>query len=74
MKNKIKEDKWSPDTIIGRFEPEGWKASDSTEFKARICVKTVYNYIDKNIFRGVTNKDLWVKKNAKSEITTRFAK
>ena len=63
IENKIKEDKWSPDTIIGRLNLEGWKASDSTEFKARICVKTVYNYIDKNIFRGVTNKDLWVKKN-----------
>jgi IS30 family transposase len=30
-----------------------------------ICVKTVYNYIDKNIFLTISNKDLLVKKNKK---------
>lgn len=53
---KIKEDKWSPDAIIGRIKTEG------LVFKTSICTKTVYNYIDKGIFREVTNKDLWVKK------------
>jgi IS30 family transposase len=53
---KIKEEKWSPDAIIGRIKAEG------IIFKTSICTKTVYNYIDKGIFRDVTNKDLWVKK------------
>jgi IS30 family transposase len=56
IEGKIKDDKWSPDVIIGRIKAEG------LEFKTSICTKTVYNYIDKGIFREVTNKDLWVKK------------
>jgi len=57
IEQKIKEDKWSPDVIIGRIRAEG------ILFKTTVCTKTVYNYIDKGIFREVTNKDLWVKKN-----------
>lgn len=53
---KIKDEKWSPDVIIGRIKEKGMP------FKTSICTKTVYNYIDKGIFREVTNKDLWVKK------------
>lgn len=56
IEKKIKDDKWSPDAIIGRLKAKGWG------FKTTICTKTVYNYIDKGIFREVTNKDLWVKK------------
>lgn len=56
IEKKIKGDKWSPDVIIGRLKAEGWN------FHTTICTKTVYNYIDKGIFREVTNKDLWVKK------------
>lgn len=56
IEKKIKEDKWSPDVIIGRLKAKGWA------YKTTICTKTVYNYIDKGIFREVTNKDLWVKK------------
>lgn len=56
IEKKIKEDKWSPDVIIGRIRAEGMA------FKTTICTKTVYNYIDKGIFREVSNKDLWVKK------------
>lgn len=54
---KIKKERWSPDAIIGRIKSEGNK------FKTSICTKTLYNYIDKGIFKEVTNKDLWVKKN-----------
>lgn len=57
IEQKIKKEKWSPDVILGRIEEEGKK------FKTSICTKTLYNYIDKGIFREVTNKDLWVKKN-----------
>lgn len=53
---KIKDEKWSPDVVIGRIRAEGMA------FKTTICTKTVYNYIDKGIFREVSNKDLWVKK------------
>ena len=56
IERKIKYEKWSPDAIIGRLKAEGWKHS------VTICTKTVYNYIDRGIFREVTNKDLWVKK------------
>jgi IS30 family transposase len=55
IESKIKDEKWSPDVIIGRIKAE------NIPFKTSICTKTVYNYIDKEIFRGVTNKDLWVK-------------
>lgn len=56
IESKIKNEKWSPDVIIGRLKAKGWG------YKTTICTKTVYNYIDKGIFREVTNKDLWVKK------------
>ena len=56
IESKIKDEKWSPDVIIGRINAE------NIPFKTSICTKTVYNYIDKEIFRGVTNKDLWVKR------------
>ncbi len=56
IESKIKDDRWSPDVIIGRLKLKGWG------FKTTICTKTVYNYIEKGIFRDVTNKDLWVKK------------
>lgn len=34
-------------------------------FNTQICTKTVYNYIDKNVFMNITNKDLLVKKDGK---------
>ena len=59
IEDKIKNEKWSPDVVIGRIKEEG------LEFNTSICAKTVYNYIDKGFFRDVTNKDLWVKKDGK---------
>jgi IS30 family transposase len=35
------------------------------EFKTSICYKTLYNYLDNNLFLNISNKDLPVKKNAK---------
>lgn len=61
IETQIKNNRWSPDVIIGRLRKEGWR------FKTTICTKTVYNYIDKNVFREVTNKDLWVKKNGRKK-------
>jgi IS30 family transposase len=34
-------------------------------FKTNICCKTVYNYLDKNLFLTISNKDLLVKKDGK---------
>lgn len=35
------------------------------EFKTSICFKTLYNYLDNNLFLNISNKDLPVKKNGK---------
>jgi len=35
------------------------------KFKTTICIKTLYTYIDNDIFLGISNKDLLVKKNGK---------
>jgi len=59
IEDKIKNEKWSPDAIIGNIGTEGLR------FETSICTKTVYNYIDKGIFAGISNKDLWVKKEGK---------
>ncbi len=59
IERKIKEEKWSPDAVIGSIEAQGLK------FETRICTKTLYSYIDKGIFAGISNKDLWVKKKGK---------
>ena len=59
IKNKIKNEKWSPDAIIGRIKEEG------LQFKTSICTKTLYNYIDQGLFNEISNKDLWEKKKGK---------
>jgi IS30 family transposase len=59
IENKIKNEKWSPDVVLERIKEQGLK------FDTTICTKTLYNYIDKEIFANVSNKDLWVKKNGK---------
>jgi IS30 family transposase len=56
---KIKNERWSPDAIIGRIKAEG------LAFETSICTKTLYNYIDRGIFAGIGNKDLWAKKDGK---------
>jgi IS30 family transposase len=57
IEKKIIEDKYSPDAVIGEIEKKGMK------FEARICTKTLYNYIDLgDVFLNLTNKDLPVKK------------
>jgi IS30 family transposase len=56
IEEKLRDEKWSPDAIIGNIKAEGIR------FETNICTKTLYNYIDKGIFAGISNKDLWVKK------------
>ncbi|MDR1536900.1 MAG: IS30 family transposase [Clostridiales bacterium] len=59
IEDKIKNEKWSPDVVLGRIKSEG------LEFETSICTKTLYSYIDRGIFAGISNKDLWVKKEGK---------
>jgi transposase, IS30 family len=61
IEQKIGEEKYSPDAIIGEIRAKGIK------FNTSICTKTVYNYIDKNVFLNITNKDLPVKKDGKKQ-------
>ena len=60
IEQKIGTERYSPDAVIGEI-----KAKD-IRFDTQICTKTVYNYIDKNVFLNITNKDLAVKKKGKS--------
>ena len=57
IEHKIKTEKWSPAAIIGELCQRGWR------YNVRICVKTLYNYIDQQLFLGITNEDLPYKKN-----------
>ncbi len=59
---KIKEEKWSPDAVIGSIKAEG------LEFETSICTKTLYNYIEREIFAGISNKDLLVKKEGRKRV------
>lgn len=59
IEQKIGTERYSPDAVIGEI-----KAKD-IRFYTQICTKTVYNYIDKNVFLNITNKDLPVKKDGR---------
>lgn len=56
IQEKIKKERWSPDAVIGNIRAE------RLQFETSICTKTLYNYIDRGIFAGISNRDLWVKK------------
>ena len=57
IEHKIKTEKWSPAAVIGELCQRGWS------YDFRICVKTLYNYIDQQLFLEITNDDLLYKKN-----------
>ncbi len=62
IENKIIKENYSPDAVIGEIKKKKIK------FKAQICTKTLYNYIDRgDVFLKLTNKDLPVKKRRKKE-------
>lgn len=52
IESKLKNEKCSPAAILSDLEQKGWP------FAARICVKTLYNYIARELFLGISNKDL----------------
>jgi len=59
IEKKIIKDSYSPDAVIGEIRAK------ELNFDTSICTKTLYNYIDKNVFANLTNKDLPVKRNGK---------
>ena len=59
IENKIIKEKYSSNAVIGEIKTKGLK------FETDICTKTLYNYIDLDVFLHITNKDLPVKKNKK---------
>jgi IS30 family transposase len=61
IENEILKNKKSPDAIIGEIKRK------KINFKVSICTKTLYNYIDKNVFLNITNKNLWIKRNGKKQ-------
>lgn len=56
---KLIKERFSPDAIIGQIKSEG------LEFEGMITTKTLYNYIDAGLFAGISNKNLWQKRNKK---------
>ena len=54
---KIKTDKYFPDAVIGEIK------TGKYQFETTICTKTLYNYIDRDLFATISNKDLPVKRN-----------
>lgn len=59
IEKKIVKDKYSPGAVIGEIHAQ------ELDFETTICTKTLYNYIDQEVFLNLTNKDLPVKKNKK---------
>jgi len=59
IERKIKDEKYSPDAVIGEIKAKG------LQFDTSICTKTLYNMIDSNVFMNLSNKDLPMKKRAK---------
>ena len=53
------EKKFSPDAIIGEIKAAGLK------FEGMICTKTLYNYVEAGIFAGISNDNLWEKREKK---------
>ena len=56
IEDKILKDHWSPEVIIKHIQN-----NSELQFKTSICTKTLYNYIDQEIFLHISNKDLWCK-------------
>ena len=56
---KLVDERFSPDAIIGQIKANG------LVFAGIISTKTLYNYIDAGFFAGISNKNLWQKRNKK---------
>ena len=65
IEKKIIKDKYSPDAVIGEIKQKKKK------FNTSICTKTLYNYIDQEVFANISNKDLPVKRNKRKRKYTK---
>jgi len=61
IRKKILKDRLSPDAVIGRIKQR------NLQFKSLICTKTLYNYVDKGVFSGISNTNLWEKRKRKAK-------
>lgn len=61
IRKKLLIDKYSPDAIVGEIGVKGMK------FEGMICTKTLYSYIDRGIFSGISNASLWEKRKARKK-------
>jgi IS30 family transposase len=59
LEEKIGKEKYSPDAAIGEARMKG------LQFTVTLCTKTVYNYLEKELFLNISNKDLPCKRNGK---------
>lgn len=57
LEKKMVEEGYSPAAALGELEAAG----QFLAFRTKICVTTLYSYIDKGVFFRLTNKDLPVK-------------
>lgn len=54
--------------IVDRYSPAAaLAAAKQYNFQTRICVSTLYSYIDKQVFLTLTNKHLWDKRKKKQK-------
>lgn len=56
IQDKISKDRYSPDAVVGLIKIK------RQEIKGQICTKTLYNYIAKGVFEGISNISLWEKR------------
>lgn len=61
IEKKIIEENYSPEAVLGELRVQN-RAKD---FSVSICIRTLYNYIDKGVFLNLANKNLPVKRNKK---------
>lgn len=61
IRNKILNKRYFPDVIIGLIKRK------RLTFKGMVCAKTLYSYIDRGIFSGISNTNLWEKRKRKKK-------
>lgn len=61
VEEKIVKEKYSPYAALEEAEKSG-------KFRTKICLKTLYNYIDAGLFLNISNKDLPVKKDGRKRV------
>lgn len=61
VEQKIGNERYSPYAVLAEMEKSG-------KFRTKICVKTLYNYIDAGLFLNISNKDLPVKKGGRKRV------